>query len=288
MALDLDLVGKPIPAPAFSYDRDAVIQYALGIGIGTDGDDLDFVYEKHLKVFPTFATVPFIRCFMEDFLPIAGIDRRNLLHGEHRVRLYKTIPTEGRLDTRLVWEAVYDKGDRGAVLQLKSLTRDAQGELLFENQALFVDRSAGHFGGSRGPKTRRSASPHADGVAPIFRETLDTSPHQAALFRLSGDKNPLHIDPPFALEAGFDRPILHGLCSLGVACRTILKALCHNDPKGLKSVGVRFVHVVYPGDSLITEGWPGVSPSTYILRTTNQHGKAVLANAAAVIQPAKA
>jgi acyl dehydratase len=154
---------------------------------------------------------------------------------------------------------------------------------LFENQALFVDRSAGNFGGDRGPKTQWAVPP--DGDKPAFGAALDTAPHQAALFRLSGDKNPLHIDPEFALQAGFDRPILHGLCSFGVACRAVLNRLCGCDPSRLKSFGARFVHVVHPGDTLTTEGWRSHSPDTYLWRTTNQDGKTVMGNGTVEILP---
>jgi acyl dehydratase len=283
MALKLDLVGKSIEAVPFNYDCDAVIQYALGIGVGTDGEDLDFVYEKRLKVFPTFATIPFMRIFMEDLLPKANIDLLSLLHAEHQVIFQKPIPNEGTIFTTLVWEAVYDKGDKGALLRLRSLTRDAGGELLFENQALFIDRSAGNFGGNRGSKTQWAAP--QDGGKPAFRMALDTSAHQAALFRLSGDKNPLHIDPSFAQQAGFARPILHGLCSFGVACRVVLNKLCGNDPTRLKSFGARFVNVVYPGDTLTTEAWYSNPPDTYLWRTTNQDGKTVLGNGTVEILP---
>ena len=132
-------------------------------------------------------------------------------------------------------------------------TRDENGDLLFENKAVVVDRSAGNFGGDRGPKSEIVVPPERR--EPDFQVEYTTTKDQCALYRLSGDKNPLHIDPEFAGKGGFDRPILQGLCSFGFSGRAILHSVCGSDPARFKSFSVRFMNVVYPGDTLITEGW---------------------------------
>jgi acyl dehydratase len=274
MGLNIDRLGMVIEKIPFTYDEDTVILYALGIGLGSSDAELAYVCEKNLAVFPTFAVAPFMPIFMQDFVSRAGVDLRYLLHGEHRLVLHKPIPPKGTVFSDFVWEAVYDKGDTGAVIQVSCVTRDGKGEALFENRALFLDRSAGHFEGDRGPKAQRKA-PAIVGE-PLFRKTVATSPQQAALYRLSGDRNPLHIEPDFARQAGFKRPILHGLCTFGIACRSVLASLCGNEPTRLKNFGARFVGVVYPGDSLTTEGWTSDTPGTFFIRTTNQNGKKVL------------
>ncbi|MEJ2639714.1 MAG: MaoC/PaaZ C-terminal domain-containing protein [Desulfosarcinaceae bacterium] len=274
MALQIDRLGMVIEKVPFTYDEETVILYALGIGFGSSDAELPFVHEKDLKVFPTFAVAPFMPIFMREFVSQAGIDLKHLLHGEHRMVLHKPIPLHGTLFSDFVWEAVYDKGDTGAVIQVASVTRDGDGETLFENRALFLDRSAGHFGGDRGPKAPRQA-PATVGKR-LFRKTAATAPQQAALYRLSGDKNPLHIEPGFARHCGFKRPILHGLCTFGIACRAVLATVCGNEPTRLKRFDARFVDVVYPGDTLTTEGWASDTPGTFCLQTTNQNGEKVL------------
>ena len=160
------------------------------------------------------------------------------------------------------------RGGLGAVMASKGL------------KAVIVDRGAGNFGGDRGPKTDKILPPQ--GKAPDFRMAYRTSKDQAALYRLSGDKNPLHIDPGFAEKGGFDKPILHGLCSFGYAGRAILNTACNGNPDRLKSFSVRFMNVAYPGDTLITQGWQ-LDAHQYVIQTTNQDGKIILGNSFAEI-----
>ncbi len=274
MALNLDVLGKTFDPVTFEYDPDRCILYALGIGAGVK--DLDFVYEKNLKVYPTFGVIT----FMPAMIPIAqalNVNMFAVLHGEQKLTLHSPIPVSGSIVTRGKCEAIYDKGDKGAVVVFNVQSHDRNGTLLFENRAVLVDRSAGNFGGDRGPATEKSVLPDAQ---PDFVSEFKTYPDQVALYRLSGDKNPLHIDPDFAKMAGFDRPILHGLCSYGIAGKAILENLCENDPARFKSFSVRFASVVFPGDTLTTKGWK-LENGRYAIQTSNQDGKIILGNALA-------
>jgi acyl dehydratase len=278
MGLNFDMVGKSSDPIPFTYDEDRVILYALGIGAGVE--ELDFVYEKNLRVVPTFAVVPFIPTLLSSFVPTMKLNLLAVLHGEQKIVLHKVIPTSGTIHTTTRWDSVYDKGDKGAILNISFETRDANGDLLFENRAVVMDRSAGNFGGDRGPKSEIIVPP--EGKEPDFHVEYATHPDQCALYRLSGDKNPLHIDPGFAKKGGFDRPILQGLCSFGFAGRAILHSVCGGDPARFKSFSVRFMNVVYPGDTLITEGWK-TDKGPYIIQTTTGDGRVVLGNAVAEV-----
>ena len=277
MAINPEVVGKKIEGESFAYDEDTVILYALGIGAGLD--EIKFIYEKDLKVFPTFAVIP----FMPSLIPLAteaNLNMFTVLHGEQKIILHKEIPTKGSLISTAVCSSVYDKGDKGAVVNMEIESRDENGDLLFENKAVVFDRSGGNFGGDRGPKVEKVEPP--EGKNPDFSVSYTTSPDQAALYRLSGDKNPLHIDPEFAKMGGFDTPILHGLCTYGHAGRAVLHSVCDGDPARFKSFGVRFTGVVFPGETLITEGWKAET-GKYIIQTKAQDGRVVLGNGLAEV-----
>jgi acyl dehydratase len=278
MSLNLDIIGKKLEAEPFTYDRDTVILYALGVGAGVD--ELDFIYEKNLKVLPTFAVVPFIPTFLSVFVPKAGLNLFKVLHGEQTIILHKPIAPAGTIHTSMVCESIYDKGDSGAVVNVHLESRDADGEVVFENRAVIVDRGAGGFGGDRGPKTEKFVPP--EGKEPDFAVEYAISKDQAALYRLSGDKNPLHIDPDFARKGGFEKPILHGLCTYGYAGRAIVQAAGNGDPAKLRSFSARFMDVVYPGETLIVSGWKREA-GNYIVQVTAGDGRIVLGNALATL-----
>lgn len=275
MSINMDVVGKKMEPIPFAYDEDRVILYALGIGAGVD--ELGFVYEKNLKVFPTFAVAPFMPALF-NFIPKIKLNLQAVLHGEQKIVFHKTIPPSATIYTSTLCETIYDKGDKGAVVTVRFETCDENGEPIFENTAVIIDRSAGNFGGDSGPKSDHIAPP--EGKEPDFHIEYGTSLNQGALYRLSGDKNPLHIEPEFAMKAGFDRPILHGLCSFGYAGRAVLHSVCGSDPSRLKAFSARFMNVVFPGDKLIVEGWK-VRNGIYIIQVKNQNGKLVLGNALA-------
>jgi acyl dehydratase len=277
MAINLDIVGKRTDPAPHTYKKDDVMLYALGIGAGVK--ELDFVYEKNLKVFPTYAVIPILPAFIPLILE-SKLNMTAVLHGEQKIVLHRPIPPAGTIHSTGVMASVYDKAERGAIVNFAFESKDENGEILFENEVALVDRSAGNFGGDRGPKAEKLAPP--GGKEPDFRVAYTTSPDQAALYRLCGDKNPLHIDPDFAAKAGLDRPILHGLCSFGFAGRAILYSVCGGEPARFKSFSTRFMGVVYPGDTLTTEGWQ-VAPGKYIVQTKTQDGRVVLGNAAAEV-----
>jgi len=272
MSLNLEVVGKRFGPMTYSYRQDDVILYALGVGAGVN--ELDYVYEKNLKVLPTFAVAPLVVC-VSQFIKDSNINLQAMLHGEQKVVLHGKIPLSGDLRTSYECTSIYDKGNSGAVLNVHLTTVGENDVVLYENFVVLFDRSAGNFGGEPGPKSEKWTPP--TDVSPEMSIRHATSPDQAALYRLSGDKNPLHIDPAFAKNGGFDRPILHGLCTYGFAGRAILEGLCGGDPSRFKSFGVRFTGVVFPGDSLITEAWK-LEANRYVVQTRTGDGRVVLGN----------
>jgi acyl dehydratase len=275
MALNLEAIGKEVEPTTFEYDQDRVILYALGIGASVD--ELDFVYEKALKVFPTFAVIPVIPAMIHAILN-TNLNIAALLHGEQKITLHRPIPPKGTIKTIGGPMSAYDKGDKGALVNCEFKSFDEAGESLFDNKIVLIDRSAGNFNGDRGPAPEKFDPP--EGREPDFKVEETTSVDQAALYRLSGDKNPLHIDPEFAQMAGLSKPILHGLCTYGFAGRAILHSVCDGDPARFKSFATRFTGMVMPGDTLITEGWQ-IESGRYVVRTITGDGRLVLGNALA-------
>jgi acyl dehydratase len=276
MAIDASAVGKELPETTFEYNDRDVMLYALGVGCTTD--ELTFVYEKNLKTLPTFAVIP-------AFPVMAGIGRVveinpvMVLHGEQRIDLKAEIPTSGKLTTGAKISAIYDKGS-GAVIVIDSETKDASGTLLFANQSSIFVRGAGGFGGERGPSaTSKNIPPERK---PDHHIEYKTSTDQAALYRLSGDRNPLHIDPEFAKLGGFDKPILHGLCSFGHVGRAILHGPCGGDPSRFKAFEVRFSGVVFPGETIATDIWVD-GKNAIVQAKAVERDEVVIANAAATI-----
>lgn len=259
MAFDYQtILNWPIPESVQEYSARDTILYALGVGAVTTNpplpEDLRFVYENGLQALPTMQAVlapgPF---WMAD--PKTGINVGKLLHGEQFLTLHKPLPAQGRVVTTSRVDEVYDKGpDKGAVMYLSRRIVDADtGDLLSTVGFSCFLRGNGGFGG----RSEGAPVPHRipDDRPPDASLDLLTRPEQAAIYRLSGDLNPLHIDPGVSALGGFDRPILHGMCSYGVAGRAVLKVLCGNDPARLRRLDVRFATPVYPGETLRTEIW---------------------------------
>jgi acyl dehydratase len=237
----------------FSWtERDAML-YALAVGMGEDPLDraeLPYVYEAHQRVMPTFAAVA---AWGAGIGPERlGVDRRRTLHGEEALRVHRPIPASGEVIATSRVVAVFDKGDKGAVIERETVLCDASDGAPFATltRTAFA-RADGGFGG---PADERTA--HAQPTrTPDKVVELRTHANQALLYRLCGDRNPLHADPEIAHAAGFDAPILHGLCTYGMACRAVLKAYCDYDPVRIVEFGVRFSAPVLPGETVEVALW---------------------------------
>ncbi|XP_059360366.1 peroxisomal multifunctional enzyme type 2 isoform X1 [Carassius carassius] len=249
-------VGQTLPEMVFSYTHMNCILYALGVGMSTrEPEHLRFLYEGHqdFSVLPTFGVIPAQSAMMGlSSVPGLNIDFTQLLHGEQYLEMSGALPTSGTLRSRAVVADVLDKGS-GMVIVLDVHTYSER-ELVCYNQFSLFIVGAGGFGGKRTSQKAVATAPRPD-RAPDAVIVEQTSRDQAALYRLSGDWNPLHIDPSFAAMGGFESPILHGLCSFGFAARHVLKQYAANDVSRFKAIKVRFVKPVYPGQSLQTEMW---------------------------------
>lgn len=271
--LSPEVVGLELPPTIFEYDERDVMLYAIGVG----ATELDFVYERNLKVLPTFAVIPAFPA-LAGLTASVDINLAMVLHGEQGFTIHKPIPTKGKLTTTGKVTGVYDKG-KGALITLEAETRDEQGELLFVNRSGVFVRGAGGFGGERGPEAGNIPPDRP----PDRTVEMQTLPIQAIIYRLSGDRNPLHVDPAFAKMAGYDRPILHGLCTFGHVGRAVLAEYCGNDPSRFVGMEVRFSGVVFPGDKIITEMWDE-GEGRIILQAKTQEGRVVISNAAAQVK----
>ena len=265
--------GIELPPTSFEYNDRDVMLYAVGVG----ATELDFVFERNLKVLPTFAVIPAFPGLM-GLTQAVEINPVMILHGEQSIKLNKPIPVKGKLTTSGKVTGVYDKG-KGALVVIESETKDEQGVALFVTTASVFVRGAGGFGGERGPE---AGNKPPDRV-PDKTVEMQTLPTQAMIYRLSGDRNPLHVDPAFAKMAGYDTPILHGLCTLGHAGRAVLGTYCDNDPARMMGLEVRFSGVVFPGDSIITEMWDE-GGGRIVLQAKTQRVDVVISNAAATVK----
>lgn len=228
--------------------RDTLL-YALGVG----ATELDFIFEERVGTLPTMAVVMAYPGFIWGE-PEFGADWRRVLHGEQSTVIHKPLPAQGRLRGETLIEAIYDKGvEKGSVaISSRRIFDDENGDLIATVRASTFLRGDGGRGGSDGSPPAPAVIPDQPADTTI---TLPTTDSQAAIYRLSGDFNPLHIDPTTATAAGFPKPILHGLCTYGVAGRALLAGLCENDPHRLKRIDARFSAPVFPGETIVTEIW---------------------------------
>jgi len=256
MAIDFErLRDWSFPELRHEVTRRDTILYALGVGLGEPADDrgqLAFLYEEDLQALPTMAVTLGYRGFwLQD--PETGVDWKKVLHGEQRISLYAQLPVEGEVITRQFVSALIDRGaDKGAVLTLTRELLDADGALLARIEHLSLLRGDGGFGGRFGTAESPSPCPARE---PDLVTDLPMSERAALIYRLSGDYNPLHIDPQVARAAGFEKPIVHGLCTFGLVGHALLKAYAGYHPQRLRGLGGRFSSPVFPGETIRVESW---------------------------------
>ena len=255
MPLNYDaLISATLEDAPFAYSEKDSMLYALGVGFGEDPMDrreLPFVFEGN-----GLQTVPTLASMVLPLLPISGVglDMSLLLHREEHLQLYRPLPGAARLLCNRRVTSVHDLGPRvGALITIESELRRAKDDtVLFDSKQVLIARGDGGFGGRRGtgPERHRLPAREADLSCDIA-----VRPDQALLFRLTGDMNPLHADPLSARESGFAQPILHGRCTYGIACRSILQTICDYDATLIEGFNAVFKSPVYPGDTLTTEMW---------------------------------
>ena len=248
------VMALTVPPVEVTYGPKDCMLYALGVGLGQDPmneDELEFVYEKNLKVLPTMATV---LGYGVSWARQAGIDQLRVVNGEQGFTLHKPLEPEATVVGRSRIIEVIDKGaGKGAlILSEREVSDKASGELIATITQTAFCRGDGGFGGP----PRQAPAPHPiPERAPDMFCDLPTRPEMALIYRLSGDYNPLHAEPAFARAAGFERPILHGLGTFGVSGHAVLKTLCGYDPNRLAAFAGRFSAPVFPGETIRTEMW---------------------------------
>lgn len=269
------LMGLKREGERFSYTDRETLLYAVSIGMGRDPldeNELPFVFESPApKTVPSLATVLTRVALLKD----CGYDYTKVVHGEQRLTLYRPLPPHGNLvaDSRVA--AAYDKGPgKGALIYTETDVRsDGGGEELFTLLSCTFARGDGGFGGPAGS----GPAPHPiPARAPDVTETFQTRADQALLYRLNGDRNPLHADPALARRVGFPVPILHGLCTYGIACRAILKMAAGYDHRRIRALDVRFSKPVYPGETIETQIWVDGGTVSFRCRVPQRDGAVVI------------
>ena len=249
------LLHYPIPEIRQSLRWQDVALYNASIGLGADPMDraqLAFIDERRLIAMPSMAVVLGYPGFWLQ-RPDTGVDWVKVVHGEQSLTLHRPLPISGELIGTSRVTRIIDRGaGKGAIIYSERVVRDAAGEKLATLGMATFARGDGGFGGDPGPAPKPHPEPSG---APDITLDLGTRPEQALLYRLNGDLNPLHIDPEIAAAAGFPRPILHGLCSFGVVCHALMRALCGYDPARFSQMDARFSSPVFPGETLRTEIW---------------------------------
>src|ERR1700751_862958 len=275
MGLDHTLVGVPSEPQERSWDSKDALLYAVGVGAGP-GDprqELEFTRENcegiEQKVLPTFGV---LIAQARPGRTLGDFDRALLVHAQQAFELHRPLPVEGTVRITAPVTGIYDKGSGALVVTENAAVDAATGEPLVTSRSSAFIRGEGGFGGERGtdaPWERPDREPDP-------RVVQATRPEQALIYRLSGDRNPLHVDPKFAARGGFSQPILHGLCTYGVTGRALLHALCGSDPARFRSMSGRFSHPVLPGESLTVSIWRQRGGATAAFPRTREDGVVVI------------
>jgi acyl dehydratase len=271
MPLNPEAVGVKSDPIEHSWTERDVMLYALGVG--ADTSELEFTTENTsdmpLRVLPTMAVV--LGSAFGAFGKIGTFNPAMLVHGEQGIELFGEIPTSGTVSSVGEITGIFDKGKGALVVGEATSTDTSTGKPLFKQRTAAFIRGEGGWGGDRGPSGPKNVPPERD---PDHSVTYQTRPDQALVYRLSGDRNPLHSDPAFAAMGGFDRPILHGLCTYGFTGRALLHALCDGDPARFTSMDGRFSSPVLPGESLTVRMWS--SDGDAVFQTFGEDGRVVI------------
>jgi len=271
MALNMDAIGKKIGPLTKTYNWKDVVLYALGVGAGFD--ELDYVYEKDLKVIPSFSIASTVN-FPGEVIAASGINLAGILHGEQDLIFHNPIPPEGTLTTEGKITHYYDKGKKGALIVGESETYHDNGKKLFTSIITLFGRLDGGFGGEDAPAVNVEY-PDRD---PDFTVEAVPSADQPLIYRLSGDVFQLHVDPEFAKMVGYEKPIMHGLCTHGYACRALIASLVPNQPEKARRFACRFTRTLYPGEPIKTVIWK-TGEGKAVWRTVNaNNGDIVIDN----------
>ena len=279
MAIDPESLGYEAPPIEFNYSWRDTVLYALGVGASAD-DELDYLYEgRGPKVLPTFGTIPTFAVF-DALVDRLGCDRRGMVHQSQQVELFAPLRPSGRLRVVGRVSGLYDlKRLAMAVFAIEAF--DENDTLIIRGEVTLVLRNDGGFGGARPPRTERVVLPDRK---PEFEFRGKVAPTQALLYRLNGDYNPLHADPEFASDAGFDEPILHGLCTYGYAGRALVHGPCGGDPKKLAMFRGQFSKPVFPGETLIVRSWVEGGRVVLGVSTAERPDQLCLSNAYALLR----
>jgi acyl dehydratase len=261
-------VDAELPEQRFTWTARDVLLYHLALGAGgadpTAPGELRYATEQDLQVLPTFALLaPTSHVFEPPSVSFPGVevDLAKVLHGGQDLVVHRPLPTDGTARLRSRIADVHDKGT-AAVLIHESEAVDEAGQVLYTSRSSIFARGEGGFGGERGPAARVETPQRV----PDLEVSTPTLPQQALWYRLCGDRNPLHSDPGFARQAGFSRPILHGLCSYGMVCKALVDALLDGDVARVARFSTRFAGVVFPGETLRTRAWR--RDSDWVVSTT--------------------
>lgn len=272
-------IGADLGTTTFSWTSSDVIRYQLALGAGaapTDPVELRYVLADRLVVLPTFGVVaPDFRLYSPPALRFTGIDvdLTKVLHGMQSITVDGPIPTAGEAVARTRIADVWDKR-KAAVIVHETVVTDPSDAPLWTATSFIYARGEGGFGGERGPATAVEV-PDREPDRVIETPTL---PQQALLYRMCGDLNPLHADPAFARRAGFDRPILHGLCTYGIVCKSIVDGLLDGDVTGVASFAAKFAGVLIPGETLRIRVWRGPEGFTITASAIERDDAPVLAD----------
>ena len=261
-------------------DKDSIL-YSLGIGLGNDPmnlNELKYVYENSQSVLPSMATN---FQYHSPLLLKTNINFIMVVHGEQRLSITNALPVSGDFIANAKVIGCYDKGPaRGAIIEVETTVKNKKNnEEICKLVSTTFARGDGGFGGPDSPK-KEIFIPDGE---PDYVSEVSTKPDQALIFRLSGDYNPLHSDPNFAKAAGFEKPILHGMCTYGIACRSLVYEICENDASKLKRFDCRFSSPVYPGETIITEMWKK-DKMIYFNSKVKERDKLVLKNGVSEIK----